>query len=179
MTKVGAPGARTVFCAVVDGGHGPYGYRGAAAPGPDTGPVHDTTAVFASGRTLSLLTYERPTGGSAPGDQYICGADHAICFPALDAYVGRPGAQRAVSGLSVRPGIVLLTKRATAGRNVMSSRSDQISQAAPAEFVRATAADPVPVDRNTLFQLGSVTKTYMVTALMRLVAEKARVVGSG
>ncbi len=88
VTKGGAPGARTVFFAVVDGGHGPYGYRGAAAPGPDMGPVHDATAAFASGRTLSLLTYERPTGVSTPGDQYICSADNAVCFPALDAYVG-------------------------------------------------------------------------------------------
>ncbi|MFJ9934188.1 serine hydrolase domain-containing protein [Streptomyces virginiae] len=81
----------------------------------------------------------------------------------------------------------------------MSSRNDQISQASLEEFVRATAdgfgvagaavgvwvdgrefhvchgvtdaADPVPVDRDTLFQLGSVTKTYTATALMRLVAE--------
>ncbi|MFE6907371.1 serine hydrolase domain-containing protein [Streptomyces erythrochromogenes] len=35
----------------------------------------------------------------------------------------------------------------------------------------ADAAEPVPVDRDTLFQLGSVTKTYTATALMRLVAE--------
>jgi len=31
--------------------------------------------------------------------------------------------------------------------------------------------NPLPVDRNTLFILGSVTKTYTATALMRLVAE--------
>ncbi|WP_168714627.1 hypothetical protein [Streptomyces sp. A0592] len=82
--------ARTVFFAVVDGGHGPYAYAGTAAagPGPDMGPVHDATAAFASGRTLSLLTYERPVGGRTPGDQYICSADNAICFPALDAYAG-------------------------------------------------------------------------------------------
>ncbi|MGW2269425.1 serine hydrolase domain-containing protein [Streptomyces yangpuensis] len=83
----------------------------------------------------------------------------------------------------------------------MSSRNEQISQAALAEFVAAKAAEfripgaavgvwadgreihvchgvtdagaavPVPVDRNTLFQLGSVTKTYTATALMRLVEE--------
>ncbi|MER7736129.1 hypothetical protein ABTX80_35155 [Streptomyces erythrochromogenes] len=82
--------ARTVFFAVVDGGHGPYGYKGtaAAAPGPGMGPVHDATAAFASGRTLSLLTYERPIAVSTPGDQYICSADNAICFPALDAHGG-------------------------------------------------------------------------------------------
>ncbi|MEU6296721.1 hypothetical protein [Streptomyces erythrochromogenes] len=82
--------ARTVFFAIADGGHGPYGYKGTAtaAPGPGMGPVHDATAVFASGRTLSLLTYERPVAVSTPGDQYICSADNAICFPALDAYGG-------------------------------------------------------------------------------------------
>ncbi|MFH9796699.1 hypothetical protein [Streptomyces virginiae] len=88
VTKGGTTGARTVFFAVVDGGHGPYGYQGATAPGPGMGPVHDATAAFAPGRTLSLLTYERPTGAGAPGDHYICSADNAICFPALDAYVG-------------------------------------------------------------------------------------------
>ena len=31
--------------------------------------------------------------------------------------------------------------------------------------------DPLPVDQHTLFVLGSVTKTYTATALMRLVAE--------
>ena len=31
--------------------------------------------------------------------------------------------------------------------------------------------NPLPVDRDTLFRLGSVTKTYTATALMRLVAE--------
>ena len=31
--------------------------------------------------------------------------------------------------------------------------------------------NPLPVDRDTLFLLGSVTKTYTATALMRLVAE--------
>src|SRR5215831_1350077 len=31
--------------------------------------------------------------------------------------------------------------------------------------------NPLPVDRDTLFALGSVTKTYTATALMRLVAE--------
>src|SRR5258705_1082255 len=31
--------------------------------------------------------------------------------------------------------------------------------------------NPLPVDRDTLFVLGSVTKTYTATALMRLVAE--------
>ena len=33
--------------------------------------------------------------------------------------------------------------------------------------------NPLPVDRHTLFVLGSVTKTYTATALMRLVAQKA------
>ncbi|MFD5620726.1 hypothetical protein [Streptomyces yangpuensis] len=90
VTTGGTTAARTVFFAVVDGGHGPYGYRaaGAAAPGPGMGPVHDATAAFASGRTLSLLTYERTVSVSTPGDQYICSADNAICFPALDAYAG-------------------------------------------------------------------------------------------
>src|SRR6266568_4898943 len=31
--------------------------------------------------------------------------------------------------------------------------------------------NPLPVDRDTLYVLGSVTKTYTATALMRLVAE--------
>ncbi|GLV89764.1 hypothetical protein Slala04_12180 [Streptomyces lavendulae subsp. lavendulae] len=88
VTKGAATGAGTVFFAVVDGGHGPYAYQGATAPGPGTGPIHDATAAFAAGRTLSLLTYERPAGAGTPGDQYICSADNAICFPALDAYVG-------------------------------------------------------------------------------------------
>lgn len=30
--------------------------------------------------------------------------------------------------------------------------------------------DPLPVDRDTLYEIGSVTKTYTATALMRLVA---------
>ncbi|UUY48625.1 hypothetical protein NRK68_16330 [Streptomyces yangpuensis] len=90
VTTGGTTAARTVFFAVVDGGHGPYGYQGraGAAPGPDMGPVHDATAVFASGRTLSLLTYERTVGVLTPGDHDICSADNAICFPALDAYAG-------------------------------------------------------------------------------------------
>ncbi len=83
VTKGAATGAGTVFFAVVDGGHGPYAYQGATAPGPGTGPVHDATAAFAAGRTLSLLTYERPAGAGTPGDQYICSADNAICFPAV------------------------------------------------------------------------------------------------
>ncbi|MEU9163011.1 hypothetical protein AB0D29_22395 [Streptomyces sp. NPDC048424] len=84
-----ASGTRTVFFAVVDGGHGPYRYAGSASPGPDAGPVRDATAVFASGRTLSLLTYERPSADLAPrGGPDICSTDNAVCFPALDAYVG-------------------------------------------------------------------------------------------
>ncbi|MFE6839499.1 hypothetical protein ACFVFI_32315 [Streptomyces sp. NPDC057705] len=93
--QAGATGTRTVFFAVVDGGHGPYHYAGSAAPGPgpgpgpDAGPVRDATAVFASGRTLSLLTYERPTADLPPrSGPDICSADNAVCFPALDAYVG-------------------------------------------------------------------------------------------
>ncbi|WP_030707951.1 hypothetical protein [Streptomyces sp. NRRL F-2580] len=85
----GASGARTVFFAVVDGGHAPYQYAGSATPGPGAGPVRDATAVFASGRTLSLLTYERPSADVTPrGGPDICSTDNAICFPALDAYVG-------------------------------------------------------------------------------------------
>ncbi|MER6197796.1 hypothetical protein ABT234_10545 [Streptomyces sp. NPDC001586] len=85
----GATGTRTVFLAVVDGGHGPYRYAGSATPGPGAGPVRDATAVFASGRTLSLLTYELPAADVAPrGGPDICSADNAICFPAFDAYVG-------------------------------------------------------------------------------------------
>ncbi|MGW2269426.1 hypothetical protein [Streptomyces yangpuensis] len=88
VTTGGTTAARTVFFAVVDGGHGPYGYQatGGASPGPDMGPVHDATAAFASGRTLSLLTYERTVSVLTPGDRDICSADNAICFPALDAY---------------------------------------------------------------------------------------------
>lgn len=84
----GASQTRTVFFAVVDGGHGPYHYSGPGGPGPGMGPVRDATAVFASGRTLSLLTYERPTVGLSRGDHDICSTDNAICFPALDVYVG-------------------------------------------------------------------------------------------
>ncbi|MFD9373261.1 hypothetical protein ACFWA6_36955 [Streptomyces sp. NPDC060020] len=89
----GASGTRTVFFAVVDGGHGPYQYARSATPSPSpspgAGPVRDATAVFASGRTLSLLTYERPSADVLPrGGPDICSTDNAICFPALDAYVG-------------------------------------------------------------------------------------------
>ncbi|MEU7601480.1 hypothetical protein [Streptomyces sp. NPDC041003] len=85
----GGTGTRTVYFAVVDGGHGPYHYTGSATPVPDAGPVRDATAVFASGRTLSLLTYERPTADVPPrGGPDICSRDTAVCFPALDAYVG-------------------------------------------------------------------------------------------
>ncbi|MEU4731122.1 hypothetical protein [Streptomyces sp. NPDC023588] len=80
---------RTVFFAVADGGHGPYHYTATGEPGPGMGPIRDATAVFASGRTLSLLTYERPTVGLSPGDREICSADNAICFPALDVYVSQ------------------------------------------------------------------------------------------
>ncbi|WP_404959146.1 hypothetical protein [Streptomyces sp. 147326] len=85
----GETGTRTVFFAVVDGGHGPYHYAGSATPGPGAGRVRDATAVFASGRTLSLLTYERPSADLPPrGGPDICSSDNAVCFPALDAYVG-------------------------------------------------------------------------------------------
>ncbi|MFJ6480626.1 MULTISPECIES: hypothetical protein [unclassified Streptomyces] len=77
----------TVYFAVVDGGHAPYAYVGRGPQSPGTGPVRDATAVFASGRTLSLLTYERPTRQLSPGDREICSADNAVCFPALDVYV--------------------------------------------------------------------------------------------
>lgn len=81
----------------------------------------------------------------------------------------------------------------------MSSEKNETSQAALREFVGATATEfgipgaavgvwvdgrevyahhgvtsvdhPLPVDERTLFVLGSVTKTYTATALMRLVAE--------
>ncbi|MDX3537395.1 hypothetical protein PV721_24085 [Streptomyces sp. MB09-01] len=87
--QAGAAGARTVFFAVVDGGHGPYHYTGSATPDPGAGPVRDATAVFASGRTLSLLTYERAAADLPPrGGPDICSTDNAVCFPALDAYVG-------------------------------------------------------------------------------------------
>ncbi|MFD9405476.1 hypothetical protein ACFWBN_00410 [Streptomyces sp. NPDC059989] len=76
---------RTVFFAVVDGGHGPYAYSGTGTPTPGLSPVRDATAAFASGRTLSLLTYDRPVAGRAAADTYICGADNAICFPSTEA----------------------------------------------------------------------------------------------
>uniref|UniRef100_A0AAU2JRA1 Lipoprotein n=1 Tax=Streptomyces sp. NBC_00049 TaxID=2903617 RepID=A0AAU2JRA1_9ACTN len=79
---------RTVYFAIVDGGHGPYGYAGSGDPASGMGPIRDATAVFASGRTLSLVTYERPAGAQSPGDKEICSADNAICFPALDTYSG-------------------------------------------------------------------------------------------
>ncbi|MCX4959567.1 hypothetical protein [Streptomyces virginiae] len=81
------PGRTTVYFAVVDGGHAPYAYTG---PGPhraDLGPVREATAAFAPGRTLSLLTYERPVPVVSPSDREICSADNAVCFPALDVYV--------------------------------------------------------------------------------------------
>ncbi|MFI8390131.1 hypothetical protein [Streptomyces sp. NPDC085540] len=77
----------TVYFAVVDGGHAPYAYAGRGAQSPGRGPVRDATAAFASGRTLSLLTYERPHGQILPGDREICSADNAVCFPTLDVYV--------------------------------------------------------------------------------------------
>ncbi|MFB7260424.1 hypothetical protein [Streptomyces nojiriensis] len=77
----------TVYFAVVDGGHAPYGYTGPGPRSPGMGPVRDATAAFASGRTLSLLTYERPGRQLSPGDREICSADNAVCFPALDVYV--------------------------------------------------------------------------------------------
>ncbi|MGW7435985.1 hypothetical protein [Streptomyces sp. NPDC054849] len=85
--RPGGADARTVFFAVVDAGHGPYGYSGSGTPRPELGPVRDATAVFASGRTLSLLTYERPAAAVSTGE-YICSTDNAICFPPLDVYVG-------------------------------------------------------------------------------------------
>ncbi|MFF3085038.1 hypothetical protein ACFVRB_08280 [Streptomyces nojiriensis] len=77
----------TVYFAVVDGGHAPYAYTGPGPQSPGMGPVRDATAAFASGRTLSLLTYERPADRLLPGDREICSADNAVCFPALDVYV--------------------------------------------------------------------------------------------
>ncbi|WKD33845.1 hypothetical protein [Streptomyces xanthophaeus] len=77
----------TVYFAVVDGGHAPYAYTGPAPQSPGRGPVRDATAVFASGRTLSLLTYERSTQRLSPGEREICSADNAVCFPALDVYL--------------------------------------------------------------------------------------------
>ncbi|MFG2973959.1 hypothetical protein ACGFYY_13295 [Streptomyces sp. NPDC048331] len=81
------PGRTTVYFAVVDGGHAPYAYTGPGPHRPDMGPVREATAAFASGRTLSLLTYERPVPVASPGDREICAADNAVCFPALDVYV--------------------------------------------------------------------------------------------
>ncbi|WP_030768854.1 MULTISPECIES: hypothetical protein [unclassified Streptomyces] len=81
------PGRTTVYFAVVDGGHAPYAYAGRGPHRPDLGPVREATASFAPGRTLSLLTYERPVPVVSPGDRDICSADNAVCFPALDAYV--------------------------------------------------------------------------------------------
>ncbi|MEJ8643566.1 hypothetical protein WKI68_23700 [Streptomyces sp. MS1.HAVA.3] len=83
----GGADTRTLFFAVVDGGQGPYRYSGSGTPHPGLGPVRDATAVFASGRTLSLLTYERPTAATSAGE-YICSTDNAICFPPLDVHVG-------------------------------------------------------------------------------------------
>ncbi|MFC9293370.1 hypothetical protein ACFTWH_19660 [Streptomyces sp. NPDC057011] len=83
------PAGTTLYFAVVDGGHGPYAYSGKGTPppgpGPGPGPVRDATAAFASGRTVSLMTYERPATGRSAADTYICGADNAICFPAMEA----------------------------------------------------------------------------------------------
>lgn len=46
------------------------------------------------------------------------------------------------------------------------------SQAAYACHGVTSVDNPLPVDRDTLFVLGSVTKTYTATALMHLVAQR-------
>lgn len=81
------PGRTTIYFAVVDGGHAPYAYTGSGPHRTDLSPVREATAAFASGRTLSLLTYERPVPAISPTDREICSADNAVCFPALDVYV--------------------------------------------------------------------------------------------
>ncbi|HET6356721.1 hypothetical protein [Streptomyces sp.] len=68
-----------VFFAIVEGGHGPYHYTG--GPPSGSGPVREGTAAFASGRTVGLLTYERPFGRIPTGAE-ICSADNSVCFPA-------------------------------------------------------------------------------------------------
>ncbi|MFJ9550583.1 hypothetical protein [Streptomyces erythrochromogenes] len=67
-----------VYFAIVEGEHGPYGYKGATPE--DAGPVHDAVVAFPSGRRLGLLSYEKHSR-EIPETE-ICGANGTVCFPA-------------------------------------------------------------------------------------------------
>ncbi|MFE7185119.1 hypothetical protein [Streptomyces erythrochromogenes] len=67
-----------VYFAIVEGEHGPYGYKGATPE--DAGPVHNAVVAFPSGRRLGLISYEKHSR-EIPETE-ICGADGTVCFPA-------------------------------------------------------------------------------------------------
>ncbi|MEV6756552.1 hypothetical protein [Streptomyces sp. NPDC051214] len=76
--KPGDQPSSFLFLAIVEGGHGPYGYKWATPKAAD--PVHDVVVSFTSGRKLGLISYGKHAR-QIPKTE-ICGADGAVCFPA-------------------------------------------------------------------------------------------------
>ncbi|MFF4352882.1 hypothetical protein [Streptomyces sp. NPDC001530] len=68
------------YLAIVFNKPGPF--RFTSGPGPTYGPLHQATAVFASGETATFLEYDSIQHRIEPRE--ICNTDHSACFQTDD-----------------------------------------------------------------------------------------------
>ncbi|MGV9454542.1 hypothetical protein [Streptomyces sp. NPDC003635] len=81
LSHQGGPRQMWLTVSVVENSRGPFAFVG-GTPKHAT-PVQEATVKFASGRTMTFLTYEFPEAVDIPTDAEICNASRVVCFNAF------------------------------------------------------------------------------------------------